>query len=293
VLTRDAEVLRWRGGRESVLIEPWGADSLRVRGTVVGEIRDDQPGALLPPKPATAVTVTGDDDEARITNGAITATMTSDGRLSFLRTTDGSPLLTEAIPHFSAPPTRRYTSVGGGAHRFEMKFDAVDGERFYGLGQHQHGRLDNKGAVIDLAQRNTEVSIPFLTSSLGYGFLWNHPGIGRVGGPVKWGVVSASSSAPDSRRKRICPDLVISAVRAPLVMRAVSPEESPRQVIEDFPPDRPSHPEAARAPWLNAHDLVSTSPLQCLVTVSEDTHANSLHRPVMRKPFLKVEVRAV
>ena len=61
-----------------------------------------------------------------------------------------------------------------------MLFDARDGERFYGLGQHQHGKLDQKGAVVELAQRNTEVSIPFLLSSLGYGFLWNHPGIGRV-----------------------------------------------------------------------------------------------------------------
>jgi alpha-D-xyloside xylohydrolase len=48
------------------------------------------------------------------------------------------------------------------------------------LGQHQHGLLDNKGAVIDLEQRNTEVCIPFYLSSLGYGFLWNNPGVGRV-----------------------------------------------------------------------------------------------------------------
>ena len=53
-------------------------------------------------------------------------------------------------------------------------------ERVYGLGQHQHGLLDQKGTVIDLVQRNTEVSIPFVLSSVGYGFLWNHPGTGRV-----------------------------------------------------------------------------------------------------------------
>ena len=53
-------------------------------------------------------------------------------------------------------------------------------ERFYGLGQHQHGLLDQKGAVIDLVQRNTEVSVPFALSSRGYGFLWNMPGVGRV-----------------------------------------------------------------------------------------------------------------
>ncbi len=53
-------------------------------------------------------------------------------------------------------------------------------EHLYGLGQHQHGRLDQKGCVIDLVQRNTEVAIPFLLSSEGYGFLWNNPAIGRV-----------------------------------------------------------------------------------------------------------------
>ena len=61
-----------------------------------------------------------------------------------------------------------------------MLFNARDGERFYGLGQHQHGRLNQKGAVIELVQRNTEVCIPFLVSNLGYGLLWNHPGVGRV-----------------------------------------------------------------------------------------------------------------
>ena len=47
-------------------------------------------------------------------------------------------------------------------------------------GQHQHGRLDQKGCVIELIQRNTEVSIPFYFSSRGYGFLWNNPAVGRV-----------------------------------------------------------------------------------------------------------------
>ena len=61
-----------------------------------------------------------------------------------------------------------------------MEFQAAEGERFYGLGQHQHGLLDQKGCVIDLWHRNTEVSIPFLVSSRGYGFLWHNPAVGRV-----------------------------------------------------------------------------------------------------------------
>lgn len=178
VFSQDDGILRWRGGHETVTVEPWGPDSLRVRGTVQGEIRDDLPSALLEPGASRASIELG-EASARVVNGAITAEMTGDGRLRFLRTADGATLLAETSPHFSGPPTRRYTPVGG-AHRFEITFNAVDGERFYGLGQHQHGKLDNKGAVVELIQRNTEVSIPFVVSSLGYGFFWNHPGVGRT-----------------------------------------------------------------------------------------------------------------
>jgi alpha-D-xyloside xylohydrolase len=49
--------------------------------------------------------------------------------------------------------------------------DALEG--FYGLGQHQSGVFDQRGAVIELAQANTNVAIPMLVSTLGYGLLWN------------------------------------------------------------------------------------------------------------------------
>lgn len=34
--------------------------------------------------------------------------------------------------------------------------------------------------MIDLCQRNAHVTIPFLVSNRGYGFLWNNPAVGRV-----------------------------------------------------------------------------------------------------------------
>jgi len=128
------------------------------------------------PVPAAVEIVTG---SARITSGGLTAEISASGQLRFLRAS-GEELLAETTAHFTGPPTRRYKPAGGGMHRFEVTFEARDGERFYGLGQHQHGRLDQKGAVVELIQRNTEVSIPFLLSSRCYGLLWNHPGIGRV-----------------------------------------------------------------------------------------------------------------
>jgi hypothetical protein len=42
----------------------------------------------------------------------------------------------------------------------------------------------------------------------------------RVGGPVKCGVVSDSSSRPSERRRRSCPDPEIPAIRPPMVIVA-------------------------------------------------------------------------
>ncbi|HEU5077973.1 MAG TPA: TIM-barrel domain-containing protein [Opitutaceae bacterium] len=54
-------------------------------------------------------------------------------------------------------------------------------ESLYGLGQTQSGLLDIKGHDFDFWQRNTEVFIPFLVSSRGYGILWNNTSRTRFG----------------------------------------------------------------------------------------------------------------
>ena len=177
-LTQDGAALVWNGGQETVRIEPWGPDSLRVRGTVWPPIRDELPGAFLD-RPVAVARLEISEQQGRISNGNLTAEISAAGQLRFSRS-DGAELLSEITPHFTGPPARRYVTIGGGMHHLELLFNACDSERFYGLGQHQHGRLNQKGAVVDLIQRNTEVSIPFLLSSRGYGLLWNHPGAGRV-----------------------------------------------------------------------------------------------------------------
>ena len=40
--------------------------------------------------------------------------------------------------------------------------------------------MNLKGCSLELAHRNSQASIPFYVSSLGYGFLWNNPAIGEV-----------------------------------------------------------------------------------------------------------------
>ena len=54
-------------------------------------------------------------------------------------------------------------------------------ESLYGLGQHQHGLIDIKNTDLDLHQYNTEVFIPYLVSSDGYGILWDNTSFTRFG----------------------------------------------------------------------------------------------------------------
>ena len=48
-------------------------------------------------------------------------------------------------------------------------------EGFYGLGQHQAGVWNYRGETVDLSQENTEIAIPLLVSTNGYGIFWNNP----------------------------------------------------------------------------------------------------------------------
>src|SRR5579872_2214188 len=58
------------------------------------------------------------------------------------------------------------------SERFVNMWDTQ--EAFYGLGQHQAGVWNYRGEDIDLSQDNTNISIPFLLSSNGYGIFWNN-----------------------------------------------------------------------------------------------------------------------
>ncbi len=47
-------------------------------------------------------------------------------------------------------------------------------EAFYGLGQHQAGVWNYRGESVDVSQENTNIAVPVLISSKGYGIFWNN-----------------------------------------------------------------------------------------------------------------------
>ncbi len=65
------------------------------------------------------------------------------------------------------------TANGESLYRVTDNFPLPASEAIYGLGQHQNGVFNYRGAVIELAQVNTDVAIPLLVSTQGYGLFWN------------------------------------------------------------------------------------------------------------------------
>ena len=53
-------------------------------------------------------------------------------------------------------------------------------EGLYGLGQHQAGVWNYRGETVDLSQENTNIAIPLLISTNGYGIFWNNSSRSRV-----------------------------------------------------------------------------------------------------------------
>ncbi len=90
----------------------------------------------------------------------------------------GNLLIREA----ASPRPRELTPItvdGEKSFRADAYFDLTQDEAIYGLGQHQSGLLNQRGIDLLLMQDNTNISIPFLLSSRGYGLLWNSASLGR------------------------------------------------------------------------------------------------------------------
>ena len=177
--------LYFRRQGETVCIAAQGRNGLRVRATRAPSFAEED-WALAGASYEGAEIEIG-EDEASIANGRLSAKISRLGQIRFYR--DGAPVLEEYYrcyeydtPHTPAlrVVAREYRPTVGGDYAFTLRFESADGEKLYGMGQYQQPYLDLKGCTLELAQRNTQVSVPFLLSSRGYGFLWNNPAIGRA-----------------------------------------------------------------------------------------------------------------
>ena len=180
--------LLYRYDAERLIIEPWGENSLRVRATKEPEMPQEL-WALVGNPEKTDTKVEIHPYSAEITNGKIRAEVNNIGKITFYNA-EGKLLLEEYWRNrqdmFAKTTSslevegREFKPIIGGDYQLTMRFESNPDEKIYGMGQYQQKFLNLKGAELELAHRNSQASVPFMISSLGYGFLWNNPAVGKV-----------------------------------------------------------------------------------------------------------------
>ena len=197
----DNGVLVFYQNGEMGRIEAWGKDSFRVRTTMLGKFSEND-WALTEPVEKLVSTVKIEKEDhwvgdgtidqreiATIRNGRIKIVVNFVGILSFYK--DDNLFLREYFRLYDGTISKgsrclKITNrewkgiIGGTDYSLNAKFESNKGEKIFGMGQYQQNDMDLKGCVLELAQRNSQISVPFAVSSFGYGFLWNNPAVGRV-----------------------------------------------------------------------------------------------------------------
>ena len=179
ILTRD-NLLIYRYRNETVHIEPWGANAVRVRATKNPAFPEND--WALASRPSAQAEITVSPEGAVLTNGKIRLSLSNNGKITVYNQKD-ERILEEDTRKFCALKieAREFRPIPGGDYHLTARFQSLDpNERVYGMGQYQQPYLNLKGTDLELAHRNSQASVPFMISSLGYGLLWNNPAVGRA-----------------------------------------------------------------------------------------------------------------
>lgn len=189
IFNEDHGRLKYHYDAEEVWLEPWGKNSLRIRATKNPEFNKENWALQIKVRKTVPVIEIG-ENEASIINGKIKAVITKYGKITFYHARTGKLLLDEylrnrkdkTVDYCSALniDAREFKANLGGDYHLSMRFVSTPDEKIFGMGQYQQPYLNQKGNDLELAQRNSQASVPFMVSSLGYGFLWNNPAVGRV-----------------------------------------------------------------------------------------------------------------
>ena len=99
------------------------------------------------------------------------------GQVSFLDAL-GKPILAEVANGRTIEPAE---VQGENTFHVRQQWRANADESLYGLEMQQLGMLDIKGYDLELWQHNTNIVVPFLVSSRGYGIYWDNISIARFG----------------------------------------------------------------------------------------------------------------
>ncbi|MEE0619295.1 TIM-barrel domain-containing protein [Intestinibacter bartlettii] len=198
----DGNKLIRKFDNEIVSIEPWGENSFRVKVSPNGTLPEYENALTekviqIDPN----ISIYNDINEAEIVNGNIKAYITNRNRIVFKNSNDeilleeylreraiandmgNEDVNVQSISGFSCTlklKSREFYPLSGGDYKLTQRFESDPKEKIFGMGQYQQTFLDLKNCKLELAHRNSQLTVPFYVSNKKYGFLWNNPGIGEV-----------------------------------------------------------------------------------------------------------------
>lgn len=168
------EILFSRCG-ELVRITPCAENAIRFQGFPDCSVIDEN--YTLMPQGAECK-IEESENSVSMTCGRTKAVLKDNGKMFFYY--DGKMILQEQPELTFYNGFRNYLNKHSGVWKCRVTFEANEKERFFGLGHSMNNPFDLKGGVYDIINTNANCVIPYVYSSLGYGFIWNNPSVGTV-----------------------------------------------------------------------------------------------------------------
>jgi alpha-D-xyloside xylohydrolase len=170
--TPNGAVVRYSGG--VVRVEVCSASVLHIVNSPTDALAQAVVPVAIRPCGHAKFTTSSDSSGAHILTRTLRVDVSASNGVARFSTRDGQTILSEEPNH-----GRILGTADGQGHlsSVEQRFLLSPEESLYGLGQHQDGTLDMRNVPVRLLQANTDIAIPFLISTKGYGLLWNNPAL--------------------------------------------------------------------------------------------------------------------
>ncbi len=171
-LQRDSNGVTFQTEAGTVRVEICGDRVVHVVASRTSELLRPKVPVVTSPCKADRLQIMSGKNNIKLQTDAISVDVdTGSGAVTF-RSKDGATVLAE--PKEGGKAFNVASVFETETWDVQQTFVSPSDEALYGLGQHQEGIFDIRGVPIRLHQANTNISIPFLLSSKGYGILWNN-----------------------------------------------------------------------------------------------------------------------
>jgi len=141
-------------------------------------------------------TVSEDTENIIINTQSLTVKVTKAGSIVSYYDKSGNLILSEDSKQITIA-----TVLGINTNTCSATFNSPLTEGLFGLGQHQQSVMNYKSKILVLDQQNTEIALPFMVTTSGYGLLWDNYSLtnfkGNVASNTKYQFSSESGKMVD------------------------------------------------------------------------------------------------